>query len=84
MRVRHRRVKTGTFIAKDELGNTYRLHTFVEKIPVTTLRGPYEEIDGMKSILDDNGEPVNFLEKGKYKIVATDVIVTSSDPNCPG
>jgi len=37
----------------------------------------------MKELRTSNGEKVNRLDKGKYEIVALDLIITSDSPNAP-
>ena len=77
-------VYTGSFMASDKEGRSYQLKTYVEKIDVTTLRSAFREtIDGMKSIRTSSGEPVNYIEKGRYQLVSTGQELKSTDPNCP-
>jgi hypothetical protein len=76
----NRRVQTGSFRASDANGNTVVLHTFVDKIPNATMDGQYSELDGRKSIFTADNEHVNFIEKGKYKIVRTGAILHSNEP----
>ncbi len=75
---------TGSFTALDEAGRRYELKTYVERIDVSTLDSEYREtIDGMKSIRTSSGEPVNYIEKGRYQLVSTGKELRSTDPNCP-
>lgn len=73
----------GSFAATTQGGQTMVLHSYVQKIDVSTLSGGHQTVDGMKSIVTANGEPVNYLEKGKYKLVSTGQELYSSDANCP-
>lgn len=73
----------GRFIAHDEVGNEYGINKYVEIIDVGSHDNPHATIEGRKQLLTDAGDIVSRLEKGKYKIVQTDIVVRSDDPNAP-
>jgi|688.fasta_scaffold516184_2 hypothetical protein len=74
---------TGSFNAVGESGRTYTLHEWVDKIDAGTLSDPNATLDGLKRIVTDDRGPVNFLEKGKYKLVMTGEILRFTDPDAP-
>lgn len=78
-----KKIHTGSFLALDAEGNKFVLQTFVEKISAASLTNERATIDGLKSIKTATGEPVNYIEKGKYKLVVSEKIVYSTDQNCP-
>lgn len=65
-----------TFEAVDESGRVHLLHTFAKMIETTTLAGGQSFIEGLKTTKTDSGQHCNRLEDGRYKIVATDQILT--------
>jgi len=69
-----------SFDAIDEQGRRHRLHVYVDVLDVGTFGDPDATIDGLRSIETDDGDPVNSLGEGRYEIVTTGQIVTSSDP----
>jgi len=40
-------------------------------------------VEGLKELLTDDGEPVNYISKGKYHHVTLDIDLFSDDPNAP-
>ena len=71
------------FTATDEDGNEYPLLVYQEFVPVRSRKSPSASIPGLKRITTEEGESVNCLEKGKYEIVVTGVLLESSDPAAP-
>lgn len=72
----------GSFIAVDDKGNEYRIHKYQDMIESRTLDGAVSRIPGLKELLTDDGDHVNFVEPGVYEIVAFagPIRVTSDDP----
>jgi len=58
-----------------------RLNVFVDILDARTMEDPHAEIEGLQTLLTDEGHHVNYLEKGKYQIVATGKILTSNHPD---
>ena len=71
------------FTALDDDGNEYRLKVYQENVPAGTRDNPSAVIPGLKRIVTDDGESVNRVRKGVYKIVASGTVVRSSDPGAP-
>ncbi len=67
---------TGTFIAYDADGNEYTIYVFTKFI---------ERIEGRKSLNTSDGEAVDRIGKGRYRVLTGfgDVEVTSDDPAAP-
>jgi len=74
---------TGAFVAVDEKGNKQTLHVFTDICDARTFDDPDAELEGLMQIRTEDGKAVNRLGKGKYKIVQTEEILTSDDPNAP-
>ncbi len=72
---------TGTFVAVSEAGQTHTLHLWRDYIRVDSFAKPTEEKAGLYTIRTDDGDHVNWLEKGKYQVVTTGEILHSHDPN---
>jgi hypothetical protein len=72
-----------TFTASDQTGQVYRLEVHQEYSSAATRADPSAVVPGQKRILTEYGESVTRIEKGKYEIVQTGVIVRSSDPAAP-
>jgi len=77
------RRKIGQFIATDENGRRYTLLIFTNVIKGGTLENPGKEVEGMEELTTFEGMAVNRLEKGKYQIVQTGIIVRSDSPDAP-
>ena len=73
----------GQFIATDENGRRYTILIFTNVIKAGTLENPSMEEEGMEELKTFEGMAVNRLEKGKYQIVQTGIIVRSDSPDAP-
>lgn len=60
-------------------GNHYEVLVIVDQINTSNLSGR-SSIDGLPALRTSDGKTVTPLEKGKYRIVQTGVVLTSSDP----
>jgi hypothetical protein len=75
-------VQTSSFIATDAKGNRHWLLVYSENTRVSaTAATPAREIEGHKSIRTAEGLHVDRIERGKYKVVETDLKLTSDDPD---
>ena len=74
---------TQQFTAVDDAGNEYRLLVYQKQIPAPTRNDPAAVIPGLKRIVTENGEHINRVNKGEYKIVVTGLVLCSSDPDAP-
>jgi hypothetical protein len=77
------RRKIGQFIATDENGRRYTLLIFTNIIKAGTFENPRVGVEGMKELKTFEGMAVNRLEKDKYQIVQTGIIVRSDSPDAP-
>ena len=75
--------KIGQFIATDENGRRYTILIFTNFIKTGTFEDPIMEGEGTKELKTFEGMAVNRLEKGKYQIVQTGIIVQSDSPDAP-
>jgi hypothetical protein len=77
-----RLVSTGGFVATDGTGKRFQFEVFTEFEDITGA-GYFRSVAGMKSIKTATGQHVNPIEKGKYQIAETGVVLTSDDPSAP-
>jgi hypothetical protein len=77
------RRKIGQFIATDENGRRYTILIFTNVVKAGTLENPSMEGEGMEELKTFEGMAVNRLEKGKYQIAQTGIIVQSDLPDAP-
>ena len=75
--------KIGQFIATDEKGRRYTILIYTNIINAGTFENPSMEVEGMNELKTFEGMAVNRLEKGKYQIVQTGIIVQSDSPDAP-
>lgn len=82
--------RTGSFIAKDSNGKTYRIDIYTDVIRESafgeTPFGEQVEVEGLKSLrLSDGSAQVERVSQGQYKIFSPfgDIHLTSDDPNAP-
>lgn len=74
----------GTFIAKDDDGQEYVVEIYVNLIDVGTHDDdPNATIEGMKSLLTEDGLHVNRIDKGEYLVVQTGLRLHSDSPHAP-
>ena len=74
--------KIGQFIATDEKGRRYTILIYTNIIKAGTFETLSKE-EGMEELKTFEGMTVNRLEKGKYQIVQTGIIVQSDSPDAP-
>ena len=77
------RRKIGQFIATDENGRRYTILIYTNVIKAGTVDNPSGGVEGMAELKTFEGMAVNRLEKGKYQIVQTGIIVQSDSPDAP-
>lgn len=75
--------KIGQFIVTDEKGRRYTILIFTNFTKAGTFENPSMEVEGIKELKTFEGMAVNRLEKGKYQIVQTGIIVQSDSPDAP-
>jgi hypothetical protein len=73
----------GQFIATDENGRRYTILIFTNFIKAGTFENPSMEVEGMEELKTFEGMAVNRLEKGKYQIAQTGIIIQSDSPDAP-
>ena len=73
----------GQFIATDENGRRYTILIFTNFIKAGTFENPSMEVEGMEELKTFEGMAVNRLEKGKYQITQSGIIIQSDSPNAP-
>jgi hypothetical protein len=71
---------TGSFMAYTDGGQPVRLHIYTDFVDVATGANPNAVIPGLKELVTGDGLAVNRLDKGKYEVVATGMVLTSDDP----
>ncbi len=71
------------FTAFDKDHKEYRLQVYQKDVPVGTRADPSAVAPELKQIVTEDGESVNRVKKGEYEIVATGVILRTSDPDAP-
>ncbi len=71
------------FKATDEKGLVHELKAYQRFDDAGTFHNPQARAPGLIEFFTDEGQDVNRLDKGKYEIVATGEILTSSAPDAP-
>ena len=77
------RRKVGQFIATDENGRRYTILIYTNIKKAGTVENPSVEVEGMEELKTYEGMSVNRLEKGKYQIAQTGIIIWSDLPDAP-
>jgi hypothetical protein len=72
-----------TFDAQTDEGHVYTLHVCQKCIEVPTRADPNAVCPALKSIRTSDGKSVNRLDRGKYQIVETGIILHSDSPDAP-
>ncbi len=61
---------------EDKDGHRYEVHTYQNFKTFSPLKGPRQEVPGIKDLRLADGSDVNCIDENTFKIVATDTIVT--------
>ncbi len=77
----------GSFIAKDSTGKTYHIYAFADFAESQSSSG-FVSLPGIPYLKTSDGNHVQRIEKGRYKIngippIVLDIELTSDDPNAP-
>ena len=72
---------TDRFIAFDDGGRKYILFVFTEYTEAGTSGGPSDMIEGWKEVQTSEGQEVNVVSHGVYKIVRSGVMLRSDAKN---
>ena len=76
------RREIGKFTARHRNGTTETVFVYQDFHDASDRVGPHR-IPGMKSLATENGELVNYVEPGRFRVAATGEILVSDDPACP-
>ena len=60
-----------SFDVEDERGEVHRIYIYQEIIDAGTIKDPNATIRGMKRIVMENGEPVNYIDENTFLRVIT-------------
>ena len=77
------RRKMGQFFATDENGRRYTILIYMDITKGGTVENPIGEVEGTTELRTFEGMAVNRLEKGKYQILQTGIVVHSDSPGAP-
>ena len=74
-----------TFHARSADGRAYVIHVSQDFTTTDSFDGDLGLVPGLKSYRTQDGQRVNYREKGYYRIIGKigDIDVTSDDPNAP-
>lgn len=73
----------GSFVAVDDDGKKYIINLFTQINDEGTFEEPHATSEGLKILKTSDGGSVNYLDKGRYEIVQTGIVIQSSDPDAP-
>ncbi len=73
--------QTGKFKAQGDDGRDYTIHVYMDYVHAGTFDDPHAELEGLKELRTSEGEAVNYIEKGRYQIVASGVVIRATDSN---
>lgn len=80
MDIRNEERLTKTFEATDASGYRHEIEVWRHYTISRSLGGDQAETPGLKDYRTTVGVQLNYLEKGKYQVVATGEVLTSLDP----
>jgi len=75
--------KTGEFTAYNDFGQQYTIYIYTSYTSSRAHGRADEQLKGLERLCLDGGSPVNWIEKGKYRVVETGAILQSDDPDAP-
>jgi hypothetical protein len=71
--------QTGMFTARGSDNQSYTIYEYTEFLDARSHDDSTAKVPGPKELRTSDGMPVNFMEPGVYKVVATGVILRSSN-----
>ena len=71
---------TGSYAAEGNDGRSYSVEAWVN---FTSPDDPTPEVAGFRTLCTSDGQNLNYIQKGRYQIVATGVVLQSDDPDAP-
>ena len=74
---------TGCYSAEASVGRSYTVEAWTNFTSPQTLDDPTPEVAGFRTLCTSDGQNLNYIEKGRYQIVATGVVLQSNDPYAP-
>ncbi len=75
--------KTGSFIARDPDGNELEIEIWTSFTRRQALGGHMATMAGQPRLYTADGKDVRQVRKGRYEIVESGAVLTSSDPKAP-
>lgn len=73
--------QTGRFMATGDDNNKYIINIYTNNLDNGDFQNPNAVMEGLKELRTSNGMRVNRLEKGKYQIVQTGIMLLSDSPD---
>ncbi len=73
----------GNFVAKGDDGQDYIVEIYVNLIDAGTHDDPSATLEGIKTLLTEDGLHVNRIGKGEYMLVQTGLRLHSDSPDAP-
>ena len=74
---------TGSYSAGGNDGRSYTVEVWTNFTSAGHLQDPTPEVAGFRTLCTSDGQNLNYIEKGRYQIVATGVVLQSDDPDAP-
>lgn len=76
---------TNTFTATSDDGKIYTINEYTDYHNAGSFENPDQNVEGFKELRTSDGNTVNRIKKGKYKIFGPfgEIILTSDDPKAP-
>lgn len=72
-----------SFQAFDDSGVIYNINVYAEHIDVSSHDDKHAEDEGIKELITDSGERVDYIKKGEYKLFGSNKSLHSNDPAAP-
>ena len=76
--------ETGRFSFRSEDGTEYPIYEITEFEEVSVFGGQTDVVEGLKYLQTSDGQHVEQIDKGRYRIVGVpEIDLVSDDPNAP-
>ncbi len=74
---------TGSYAAEGNDGRSYTVEAWANFTSSGRPDDPTPEVAGFRTLCTSDGRNLSYIQKGRYQIVATGVLLQSDDPDAP-
>jgi hypothetical protein len=74
---------TGSYSTEADDGRAYAVEAWANFTSPGRSNNPTPEVAGFRTLCTSDGRNLNYIQKGRYQIAATGVVLQYDDPDAP-